>query len=149
MISNGSDKMRALAACYDAIEAAAEFFALKERHADGLSFVDAQTAVQAYRSELFQFDQFYRDFHFAAGHVEPMGWSVLHDLRDGIESAYSGWFIPSLSSAWTSVLEGKQGLLSTWRVPGLVPQQEFFEQHVASALSADERITALQEEMYS
>ncbi len=136
LISDASDEIRAMAACYDAIEAAAGFLALKERHVDGLSFADAESAVQAYRAELFRFDQLYRDFHFAAGKVEPMGWGVLHELRAVIEAGYSGWFIPALSSAWTSVLEGKDGLLSRWKVSGASPQQRFFDDHVASVLSA-------------
>lgn len=136
LISDASDEIRAMAACYDAIEAAANFLALKERHIAGLSFADAETAVQTYRAELYRFDQLYRDFHFAASKVEPMGWSVLHELRDVIESGYSGWFIPALSSAWTSILEGKDGLLSHWQVSGATPQQRFFEDYVASALSA-------------
>lgn len=136
LISDASDEIRALSACYDSIEAAAEFLALKERHAAGFSFADAATAVQAYRSELYRFDQWYRCFHFAADKVEPMGWSVLHELRGEIEDAYSGWFIPDLSSAWSGVLAGKHGLLATWRVPGTTPQQDFFDNHVAAALSA-------------
>ncbi|MES2404038.1 MAG: BREX-1 system phosphatase PglZ type A [Pseudomonadota bacterium] len=135
LISDASEEMRALSACYDAIEAAAEFLALKERHADGFSFADATTAVQAYRGELYCFDQWYRCFHFAADRVEPMGWGVLHELREAMENAYSGWFIPGLSSAWAGVLAGEQGLLAIWRVPGTTPQQDFFDNHVAAALS--------------
>lgn len=138
-IGDASEEIRAMSACYDAIEAAADFAALKERHVAGLSFVDAPAAVQAYRSELYRFDELYRCFYFAAGLVEPMGWSVLHSLRDVMESAYSGWFIPTLSSAWAGVLEGEHGLLSTWRVSGTTPQQQFFDDHVASALSAGTR----------
>ncbi|MEO7917361.1 MAG: BREX-1 system phosphatase PglZ type A [Dokdonella sp.] len=138
-IGDAGEEIRAMSACYDAIEAAADFAALKERHVAGLSFVDAAAAVQAYRSELYRFDQLYRCFHFAAGSVEPMGWSVLHTLRDMVESAYSGWFIPVLSSAWSGVLEGQQGLLSTWRVSGTTPQQQFFDDHVVSALDTATR----------
>lgn len=136
LISDASDEIRAMSACYDAIEAAAEFLGLKERYVAGFSFADAATAVQAYRDELYRFDQWYRCFHFAADQVEPMGWSVLHQLRTVIEDAYSGWFIPGLSSAWTAVMEGDHGLLTSWRVPGTTPQQDFFDNHVAPALSA-------------
>lgn len=136
LINDASDQIRAMAACYDAIEAAANFLALKDRHEAGLSFADAEAAVQAYRTELYRFDQLYRDFHFAASKVEPTGWSVLHALRDLIEAGYSGWFMPALASAWTSVLEGHNGLLSHWKVGGATPQQRFFDDHVASALSA-------------
>ena len=126
----------AFAGCYDAIEAAANFLALKERHADGISFADAESAVAAYREDLYRFDQLYRHYHHAAHQVEPMGWGVLHDLDQLIESAYSGWFVPTLASAWSKVLEGSKGLLESWRIYGLVPQQHFFDTRVAEALKS-------------
>ncbi len=133
--SQDSEDARALAACYDAIEAAVEFLALKERYASGISFADAAGAVAAYRAELYRFDQLYRCFCHAANTVEPSGWTVLHELRELIEAAYSGWFMGTLSSAWTAVLEGPGGLLKHWRLAGMSPQQRFFDTHVAGVLS--------------
>lgn len=128
---------RALAACYDALEAAAEFFALKERHEAGLSFTDAADAVARYRGELFGFDQRYRRVHRAAAQVEPMGWAVLHGLRDAVEAAYSGWFMPQLSSAWDRVIDDPAtGLLQHWQLAELPPQQRFFDDRVAAALGS-------------
>ncbi len=133
-LAPSSRQTRALAACYDALEAAAAFHQLKEQHADGLSFADADDAVARYRSDLMRFDQLYRRFHHAADQVEPMGWAVLHDLREGIEQAYSGWFMPQLSSAWAAVMEGDAGLLARWRLADVPPQQSFFDHRVAVAL---------------
>jgi len=130
LLASANERTRALAACYDALTAAADFFALKATHAAGFSFADAGTAYAQYRDELFRFDQLYRYFHTAADAVEPMGWAVLHELRASIESVYSGWFIPQLSLAWAKVLEGPQGLLATWRLPEVTPQQQFFESRV-------------------
>ena len=127
LLASANERTRALAACYVALTAAADFFALKAAHATGFSFSDAGNAYGQYRDELFRFDQLYRHFHTAADAVEPMGWAVLHELRASIESVYSGWFIPQLSVAWSKVLEGPQGLLSTWRLPAVTPQQQFFE----------------------
>lgn len=135
-ISPVTDETLALAACYDALEAAAEFLALKERHAAGISFPDAATGADAYIQELHRFDQYYRWFCHAANQVEPTGWGVLQELRAQIEGAYSGWFIPALSSAWTAVLEGPSGLLAHWRLAGLQPQQGFFDRRVANLLAS-------------
>jgi len=99
LLASANDRTKALAACYDALTAAADFFTLKAMHAGGFSFTDASAAFTQYRDELFQFDQLYRHFHTAADAVEPTGWAVLHELRVTIESLYSGWFIPQLSSA--------------------------------------------------
>lgn len=130
LLASANERTRALAACYDALTAAADFFALKAAHTAGFSFADASDAYAQYRDELFRFDQLYRHFHTAADAVEPMGWAVLHELRASIESVYSGWYVPQLSLAWGKVLEGPQGLLATWRLPQVTPQQQFFERRV-------------------
>ena len=130
LLASANDRTKALAACYDALTAAADFFSLKAMHAGGFSFTDATVAFSHYRDELFQFDQLYRHFHTAADAVEPTGWAVLHELRATIESVYSGWFIPQLSSAWAKIMEGPKGLLSSWSLPGVTPQQHFFKQKV-------------------
>ena len=130
LMASANERTQALVACYDALSAAAEFFSLKASHAAGFSFADAGSAYALYRDQLFQFDQLYRHFHTAADQVEPTGWGVLRGLRESIEQAYTGWFMPQLSAAWAKVVEGPQGLLSTWRLPEVTPQQAFFEQKV-------------------
>lgn len=130
LLASANERTRALAACYDALTAAADFFSLKATHAAGFSFADAGTAFAQYRDELFRFDQLYRHFHTAADAVEPTGWAVLHELRETIEGAYSGWFIPHLSTAWAKVIEGPQGLLTHWKLPEVTPQQAFYERRV-------------------
>ncbi len=142
-LATDNDEVRAIASCYSALEAAAGFFELKERHTAGISFAGAGEAVQAYRAELYRFDQLYRYFHYASSQVEPMGWSVLHELNELIEAGYSGWFVPTVSSAWASVLEGAGGLLETWRVYGLVPQNQFFDNRVAALLNTTKRVFVL------
>ncbi|MFN9708280.1 MAG: BREX-1 system phosphatase PglZ type A [Burkholderiales bacterium] len=131
LLANANDRTKALAACYDALTAAADFFLLKARHEAGFSFTDASAAFAQYRDELFQFDQLYRHFHTAADVVEPTGWAVLHELRATIERVYSGWFIPQLSSAWGKIMEGPKGLLAHWSLPDVPRQQNFFKQKVA------------------
>ena len=132
MLAGANESTKALASCYDALQAAADFFTLKAAHAAGFSFADAKAAYAQYRDELFRFDQLYRHFHTAADAVEPTGWAVLHELRESIEAVYSGWFIPQLSTAWAKVVEGPQGLLSHWTLPEVTPQQAFFEREVQS-----------------
>jgi hypothetical protein len=96
LLASANERTRALAACYDALTAAADFFSLKAAHAAGFSFADAGTAFAQYRDELFRFDQLYRHFHTAADAVEPTGWAVLHELRESIEGVYSGWYHPAV-----------------------------------------------------
>ena len=130
LLASANERTRALAACYDALTAAADFFSLKANHAAGFSFADANTAFAQYRDDLFRFDQLYRYFHTAADAVEPTGWAVLHELRESIEGVYSGWFIPHLSTAWSKVMEGPAGLLNHWNLEDVTPQQAFFDKRV-------------------
>ena len=133
LLAGANNSTRALAASYDALEAAAGFFELQAKHGQGFSFPDATAAFEAYRSELHRFDQLYRWFMRATESVEPMGWSLLHELRDRMEDAYSGWYISQLASAWGAVVEGTNGLLSTWKLEGVTNQQDFYARHVAAA----------------
>lgn len=130
LLAHSSPTTQALAACYDALEAAAAFFELKAKYQAGFSFANAEAGLVTYQTELFRFDQLYRQFNHAADAVEPMGWALLHELRERIENGYSGWFVPQLGSAWSKVLEGEGGLLSRWKIPSWENQQDFFTRHV-------------------
>ena len=130
LLSSANERTRALVACYDALAAAADFFALQAKHADGFSFADAANGFAQYQGELYRFDQLYRHFNAAADVVEPLGWSVLQGLRTSIEGGYCGWFMPQLSTAWAKVVEGERGLLQHWAVPDITPQQAFYEREV-------------------
>lgn len=133
LLASASDATRALAGSYDAIEAAASFFELQGKHGQGFSFADASSGLEAYRAELHLFDQLYRKFMRASEYVDTMGWALLHELRSAMEDAYSGWFMGQLSSSWGSVIEGENGLLSTWKIDGVVNQQNFYSRHVVPA----------------
>ncbi len=130
LLTSANERTRALAACYDALTAAADFFSLKASHSAGFSFANAATAFVQYRDHLYRFDQLYRHFHTAADAVEPSGWAVLHELRTSIEQVYSGWFVPQLGAAWAKVVEGDQGLLRNWSIPDVTPQQAFYDREV-------------------
>lgn len=130
LLASSNEKTKALAACYDALTAATDFLSLKANHAAGFSFKTSAHGFNQYSDELYQFDQLYRHFHTAADAVEPTGWAVLHELKATIEGVYSGWFIPQFSIAWAKVIEGEGGLLGTWKLPNITPQQDFFKQKV-------------------
>lgn len=135
LLAGANDHTKGLAASYDALGAAASFFELQAKHSHGFSFGSADAAFETYKSELFRFDQLYRSFMRATDAVEPMGWSLLHELRDRMEDAYSGWFIGQLSSAWDAVVGGDAGLLKHWKLNDIPNQQNFFDQFVVPSYS--------------
>ncbi len=133
-LAASSDETRGLLCCYEALQAAAAFLSLCEQHEAGFAFADARQGMLAYQQELFRFDQFYRQFHRAAEQVDLLGWQLLQSLRSKVEDAYTGWFVPQLGVAWSKLLEGDTGLLQSWRVPGVLNQQQFFRREVQSLL---------------
>lgn len=135
LLAGANDNTRALAASYDALEAAASFLELQARFSHGFSFATPVAAFESYKTELFRFDQLYRAFMRATEAVEPMGWSLLHELRERMEDAYSGWFVPQLASAWDGVMAGESGLLQSWKLPEVTNQQDFYQRYVRPCYS--------------
>jgi len=134
-LAANNKETQALLCCYDALEAGADFLALQAQYKDGFRHTNALDLANLYLKELYRFDQTYRHLHRAAEQVDLVGWSLLLKLRERIEDVYTGWFLPELGIAWGQLLEGHQGLLSTWQLDGWSKQIKFFEQQVQPILS--------------
>jgi uncharacterized protein (TIGR02687 family) len=133
---------KALHAVYDALAAAACFFALRNQHGPDFDFPGAPHLYRAYETELFRFDQLYRHFCEAADEAESSCWDLLKPLRSDLEACYTIWFVPKLALAWGKFVEpqGTARLLTRWQVDRVPNQQEFYEQHVRPRLAeADNR----------
>ncbi len=138
MVSGTTDvPRRALHAVYDALVAAAEFFALRNRYRDGFHFADSGTLFRAYESDLFHFDQEYRHFCDFADHGEKLAWDLLKPLREMVEACYINWYLPTLSLAWSQLVDpqGKTALLNTWKIDKVPNQYEFFARYVDPRLN--------------
>ncbi|RWI14536.1 MAG: BREX-1 system phosphatase PglZ type A [Mesorhizobium sp.] len=139
-LTSSDDAPRAaLSRVYDALVAAAAFFDLRNRHAQGFGYPDPKAFFDAYAAELWKFDQLYRHFCEAADFAEAEGWDILKSLRDRIEDVYGNWYLGTLALRWGEQLEGG-GLLKAWRLPELPSQQRFFDRFVRPRLDeADDR----------
>jgi uncharacterized protein (TIGR02687 family) len=120
---------------YLALAAAADFLELRRTYADGFGATTTSDLWSLYTRELYQFDQLYRLFCEYADAAEAQGWGVLISLRDPIEQHYGNGFITKLSLAWGDRVEG--GLLSNWKIPEVLNQQDFYLKRVQPVL--DER----------
>ena len=130
-VAGSTDAPRqALHAVYDALVAAADFFALRNRHKSGFDYPDAATMYRAYESELYIFDQLYRHFCESANIAEGAGWNILKPLRDGIEAHYGNWYLTNLSLAWGKFIEQQDGLLTKWQIDKLTNQFHFYDRNV-------------------
>ncbi len=135
-VAGSTDAPRqALHAVYDALVAAADFYALRNLHKSGFDYPDAATMYGAYESELYRFDQLYRHFCESADTAEAAGWSILKPLRADIEAHYVNWYLTNLALAWGKFIEPPQyfsssGLLSKWQINNVTNQYRFYDRNV-------------------
>jgi uncharacterized protein (TIGR02687 family) len=136
----GSDVVprQALHAIYDAQVAAADFFALRNLHKTWFDYPDAAAMYRAYASELFKFDQLYRQFCEAADLAEEKGWGILKSLRADVEKCYAHWYLTALVLGWGRYLEPPGQLLTEWRIESIPNQQEFYNRSVRPWLEGGE-----------
>jgi uncharacterized protein (TIGR02687 family) len=133
---------KALTAVYEALVAAAAFFALRNRYAGGFHFDTAAAMYRAYETELYTFDQRYRQCCAAADTVESQNWDVLKTLRAQVEAVYVHWYLTHLTLAWGTFVDpaGPTSLLQRWHIDQVPNQHQFYQRHVKRRLDeADNR----------
>ncbi len=128
-------------AVYEALVASAELFALKYEYRDGFDYDTPLAMVEAYRKELFRFDQLYRHFCEQADIAESKIWDILKKLRQKVEACYVNGYIHDLSDGWGKFIDpnGSTALPASWRLDNLPNQQYFYQGHVAPRLKEAER----------
>jgi uncharacterized protein (TIGR02687 family) len=137
-LSSSADAPRsAFSKVYDALMSAASFFDLRNHHDKGFAADSPRALYESYTSDLFRFDQLYRQFCEAADTAEAEGWDVLKNLRAKIEDVYGNWYLSGLAKHWGEQLEGG-GLISGWKIDGVRSQYEFFKRHVKPRLDEGE-----------
>jgi len=124
---------RALHAVYQALQTAADLFALRNERVGALSVPDAKALLSAYTGDLYRFDQRYRHFCEHADYAESRDWDILKSLRQRVETVYGNGFVTDLALEWNKHLEA--GLLGLWRLDGFPNQQGFYEREVAHVLA--------------
>ena len=134
-VADSTDAPRqALHAVYDALVAAADFYALRNLHKSGFDFPDAASMYRAYETELYRFDQLHRHFCEAGDTAENQGWNVVKPLRADIEAHYVNWYLTNLALAWGKFIEpphpGVGGLLSKWQIDKVPNQHRFYDRNV-------------------
>jgi uncharacterized protein (TIGR02687 family) len=127
---------KALHAVYDALVAAADFFALRNQYRGQFDFADAKAMYHAYETELYRFDQLYRYFCETADLAEAEGWGVLKPLRQELEACYGTWFVTATALTWGKFIDPAHGqsLLRNWQIEKVPGQQEFYAKQVQPRL---------------
>ena len=135
----GSDspERRAVSAAYDAILAAAEFFALHREYRQTLSFENAKDLLDEYQKDLHRFDRLYRRFCTQAKPALRQGWDLLKTLAEQVERVYDQGYLQPLGREWSRLLD--QGFLSKWSLETLPAQQDFYARQIRPHLAESER----------
>ena len=107
---------------YDALVAAADFFALRNENGRASTTPTPRSMYRAYESEALSVRP-----ACTATSARPRtwpkssGWDILKPLRADLEACYANWFVPKLALAWGKFVDPQgTGLLAKWgieRVP--------------------------------
>ncbi|MCP4125416.1 MAG: BREX-1 system phosphatase PglZ type A [Bacteroidetes bacterium] len=130
----------AMADSYDAIVAAAELFALRNKTRNTLTFENASALLASYRDELYRFDQFYRQFFVKIKAAQGQGWDLLKTLAEEVERVYDQAFLQPLGLEWGRLLDG--GFLESWQLPEMPSQQDFYADKIRSHLQGSDKTRA-------
>lgn len=128
---------RAREAVYEAVAAAAEYFALASDYRQGFDYPDGGAMYRAYENELFRFDQLHRHFCWHADAAAGQGWDLLKPLRADLEAHYCNTYLAQLGLAWGAFVE--DGLLESWRLPEVPNQYRFYDRQARHRLNEADR----------
>ena len=135
------EKRRAMAwydnvSCYyEGLLQVANMQAFYHEHAVGFHLAQAKMVWEAYTSDYYKMDAYYRQFHLCFGQSLTVSNSVLDDLFkqvvEKVESLYNGWFLGQLGSNWSNVCA--QELADYGRILEIDQQEDFYRSKVKLA----------------
>jgi uncharacterized protein (TIGR02687 family) len=108
---------------YGAIESGSAL--LSELSTASLAILSFDDGLDRYRREWFRIDQLYRQFVYAARTAEHS--QPLEELRVEVEKHYANKFLFELGNVWQPHVNAA----ARWRSTVLLPQTEFYAEHVA------------------
>ena len=128
-------------AYYLALESAADFYEMLEKHTNDIVSSDynstAKTLFESYAKELYKIDQSYRRYIAASDKAEG---DILKTLNVNLEQAYANKYLQGLHRTWSKGLETEQKSSKVWGA-GLqhIPEQWKFFNEVESKLVDKDR----------
>ena len=122
---------QALHAVYDALVAAADFYALRNLHKTRLRLSRRRQRCTGPTSRSFT-----ASTNSTATSARPrtwprqQGWNILKPLRADIEACYVNWYLTDLALAWGKFIEPQGGLLAKWQIDKVPNQHRFYDRNV-------------------
>ena len=120
---------------YEGLLQVANMQAFYHEHAAGFHLAQAKMIWEAYTSDYYKMDAYYRQFHLCFGQSLTVSNSVLDDLFkqvvEKVEGLYNGWFLGQLGSNWSNVCA--QELADYGRILEIDQQEDFYRSKVKLA----------------
>jgi len=119
---------------YEGLLQVANMQAFFHDHASGFHLAQARQIWNAYTTDYYKMDTYYRQFHLAFDRSLTVSNEVLDDLFkhvvEKVEGLYNGWYLTQLGSNWSDVCADE--LAQYGRVLEVNQQEQFYRSKVAS-----------------
>ena len=124
-----------VACYYEALLQVANMHRFFRDHHSDFHLAQPKKIWDAYTSDYYKMDMYYRQFHVNFGLSLNVTNSVLDDLFkqvvEKVEALYNGWFLTQLGSNWSNISADE--LTNYGRVFNVEQQTDFYRSHVAHA----------------
>lgn len=119
---------------YEGLLQVANMQAFFHEHATGFHLAQARQIWNAYTTDYYKMDTYYRQFHLCFDESLTVSNEVLDDLFkhvvEKVEGLYNGWFLTQLGSNWSDVCADE--LAQYGRILEVNQQEMFYRSKVAS-----------------
>ena len=120
---------------YEGLAAIADMHRFFLEHSAGFHLANAKEIWNAYESDYYKMDSYYRQFHYVFQESLKSSNDLLDDLfkrvADRVEALYSGWYLEQLSDNWTNV--AGEPLERYGYIPEIQRVENFYADNIASA----------------
>jgi uncharacterized protein (TIGR02687 family) len=124
----------AVSCYYEGLLQVANMQAFFHDHASGFHLAQARQVWNAYTTDYYKMDTYYRQFHLCFDRSLTVSNEVLDDLFkhvvEKVEGLYNGWFLSQLGSNWSDVCADE--LAQYGRVMEVSQQEHFYRSKVAT-----------------
>ena len=120
---------------YMGIQQVANMQAFYKTHGEDFHMVEPKKIWDAYTSEYYMMDTWYRKFHLSFQNSLTSSNELLDDpfkhVVDKVEGLYSGWFLGKLGENWTQMCAAE--LEQTGKIEGVKQQVDFYNNMIKPA----------------
>lgn len=119
---------------YDGLAEVANMQLFFRDHASGFHLAQAREIWDAYTTDYYMMDTYYRRFHLCFGRSLTVANEELDDLFKAVvekaEGLYNGWFLDKLGSNWSDICA--DDIAQYGIIPGIAQQEQFYNTYVAA-----------------